>query len=401
LFSLGCAIFLSFASYFANNIPIFTRENPFYIQELCDFLHLGHKKDSIDTDAAFINVSWDKILVPKYDEEDAYTKHPIGKEVVTDREKLFKFLKGLKERGGYKYILMDIWFDRDDTSSHDDQLFDLMSDMDNFVFFDKDSLSFSGTIANRYPELNKKAATAKYYNTIRKPSFSRYKYIDGKIPSMPLKVLQDIDSTHKLKKYGPFYTDACRLCNNSVFLLFDRDEDEREWMDLRTYNLGNDFADKIDSPEDTTIIDEKFNRLKDKYIIIGDFQNDLHNTYHGRLPGSLILFRALQTLQNGKHYVNPLLAIIWFIVYFCISYQICTRETKFLFFIKWKFRSKTFEFLSHIAWYDSFLFSVQVVEYKSFGTVHSLVVLLILVDLLRLCFEANDYIKWNKNIIKS
>ena len=66
------------------------------------------EEQAVPDDVLFINISYDKELVPVYDEYEM----PMGNIDVTDREKLWKLLCAAERNGSYKYILLDIFFKR-------------------------------------------------------------------------------------------------------------------------------------------------------------------------------------------------------------------------------------------------------------------------------------------------
>ena len=61
------------------------------------------------------------------------------------------------------------------------------------------------------------------------------------------------------------------------------------------------------------------NMVRDKIIVIGDFDNDVEPTAIGHLPGTLILLNAFLTLQEN-HYSAFVGIIFLFVSYFAISY---------------------------------------------------------------------------------
>ncbi|GAB4405242.1 MAG: hypothetical protein OHK0053_31100 [Microscillaceae bacterium] len=56
----------------------------------------------------FVNVAWDKVMVPKPDPD--IPEHVIGQEPITDRQKLVAFLKILEQNPNYAFVVFDIYF---------------------------------------------------------------------------------------------------------------------------------------------------------------------------------------------------------------------------------------------------------------------------------------------------
>ncbi len=59
--------------------------------------------------------------------------------------------------------------------------------------------------------------------------------------------------------------------------------------------------------------EELQNMVKDKIVIIGDFEEDIHQTYVGEVPGSMLSFLAYKELHKGNHLVGWRELLIFFI----------------------------------------------------------------------------------------
>ena len=73
----------------------------------------------VPEDVLLINVNYDKTLVPVHDEFGV----PMGRTDITDREKLLQFLQAAEKNGNYKYILLDIFFEKGYSTPFDSLLF--------------------------------------------------------------------------------------------------------------------------------------------------------------------------------------------------------------------------------------------------------------------------------------
>ena len=58
--------------------------------------------------------------------------------------------------------------------------------------------------------------------------------------------------------------------------------------------------------------------------MIGDFENDLHDTYYGTIPGAVILLNAYFSILNGWHLVHW-----WWVVVLVIAYSLVFYCTLF------------------------------------------------------------------------
>ena len=77
------------------------------LKQITDYKRfLGMQIDNVPDSILLINICYDKALVP-YQENGI----PVGKTVITDREKLLQFLTKAKKANNYRYIFLDIFFE--------------------------------------------------------------------------------------------------------------------------------------------------------------------------------------------------------------------------------------------------------------------------------------------------
>ncbi len=267
-------------------------------------MQIGNVPDSI----LFINVHYDKMLIP-YEENEV----PVGNMVITDREKLLQFLTKAKEANNYRYIFMDVFFEEGMETEYDSALFSTIKSMDRLVIPKHKGSNMVDTT------LYQKASNADYATTWQALTFSRYQYIHDDDESVALKIYQDrFGSTIKKHWGGLWYTDNGRLCQNSATLLLpiritgsllDEEGQARE----RNYIYLS--ADLLDLDEVMPVSEQ----IDDKLIVIGDFNSDVHSTFLGSQPGSSILFNGYIALSQGAHLVNWLYMGILFVIYIIIG----------------------------------------------------------------------------------
>lgn len=326
----------------------------------------GVSKGNVPDSLLFINVSFDKELVD-YEENGM----PVGKYVITDREKLLRLLTTAKETKNYRYIFLDVIFEKGIKSSVDSALFHTIADMDRIVIPVHNNVALEDSI------LYKKAANADYTIAWEETNFARYQFLhrdEGFVPSVPLKMYCDKmnieGSGIKSHAGGLWYTDSLwpwHLCHNGITLLMKvimtgRFMDTEGQVRERNYiNLGADLLD-IDS-----IIPIK-EQIEDKILVIGDFKNDVHDTYIGPQPGSVICMNAYIALMNGDHIVNWWCALALFIIYTAIGFFYLSGYS-FTNFVKWtwlkvivSFMSTTliFMIIAAIAYYFEVSFNIWV-----------------------------------------
>ena len=267
-------------------------------------MQIGNVPDSI----LFINVCYDKALVP-YEENEV----PVGNTIITDREKLLQFLTKAKEANNYRYIFMDVFFEEGMVTEYDSALFNTIVSMDRIVIPKHKGVNMCDSI------LNQKAANADYATTWQALTFSRYQYLHDDDESVALKIYQDRFGSDIKKHWGGlWYTDNGRLCQNSATLLLPvritgslLDEEGQ----VRERNYIYLSADLLDLDEVMPVSEQ----IDDKLIVIGDFKSDVHTTFLGSQPGSSILFNGYIALSQGAHLVNWLYMGILFVIYIIIG----------------------------------------------------------------------------------
>ena len=267
-------------------------------------MQIGNVPDSI----LFINVCYDKALVP-YEENEV----PVGNTIITDREKLLQFLTKAKEANNYRYIFMDVFFEEGMVTEYDSALFSTIVSMDRIVIPKHKGVNMCDSI------LNQKAANADYATTWQALTFSRYQYLHDDDESVALKIYQDRFGSDIKKHWGGlWYTDKGRLCQNSETLLLPvritgslLDEEGQ----VRERNYIYLSADLLDLDEVMPVSEQ----IDDKLIVIGDFKSDVHSTFLGSQPGSSILFNGYIALSQGAHLVNWLYMGILFVIYIIIG----------------------------------------------------------------------------------
>lgn len=247
----------------------------------------GTIKDSIPDEIMLIDVAYDKELVD-YEEDGFY----VGKDFITDRNKLFQFLSLVKEAGNYKYVMLDVIFEEGYKTPYDSALFHLIAQMDRIVIATHEDTNLQDSI------LLSKAANADYTTTWKETNFSRFQYLHEDQASIPLQMYRELEKKD-IRKFGFLYFSNNWLCRNAITLKMPyritsdlSDEGER-----KKFNVVRMGSDLLDSTSVTTLADE----IEGRILVIGDFKHDIHETYAGIQPGSLINLNAYYALKRGDH----------------------------------------------------------------------------------------------------
>lgn len=372
LVSLFSVFFLSLFSYILNNQALFTGEdlNKFaWMQMLKNKLGIENQvsKDNV----LFVNIAFDKQLIELRDEYGM----PIGNTDITDRKKLLDFLQMLDSTKQYAYIFLDVFFEKDYNAPEvDSLLFAKIRKMNNIVIANHSNTELAED------QLLEKSAISDFFSTLLTTNFVRYVYSMGdNKPSMPLFAFSEL-TQKTINKHWFIYTCNGRLCYNSLFVEFPIEEfNEFNSENHKTfYNLGSDLLDNY-SERDIGIL------TKDKYVVIGDMINELHDTYSGKKPGSVITYYSFNALMKEKHLVNYWLLLLMAIVYFVISFSQFNQQS-------------VIERMPYIAKSNFLRFIMSLVGYS--------ILLGAIVILLNLCFDISTsiilpsvYFAIQKNII--
>lgn len=274
-----------------------------------------------EEDVSYVNFGKDKALVPVLDEFN----DTIGKEVITDRKTLLEFLE-LAKRSTYKYIFLDVRFEKGYETPYDSALFCLIKTMPNLIIAthrgDGDYEMTDSTLID-------KAAFADYRGTLFS-GFTRYEFLQNGSRSVALQMYHDLDKKDITKCWFGFKTINGRLCYNLKFIPLPNFlckgksiemGETTSRKEMRYPYAGSEILNTDYHSEEEVI--EKL--LNGKIVVAGDFDNDLHGTYIGEIPGPILSLAAYKFLHAGLHKVRLLFVLFLFVLYFLISYIIITK----------------------------------------------------------------------------
>ena len=324
---------------------------------------LKDKTEAVPDSICLVNVAYDKSLM-KYEAlidrlETFEYRDDVGHAAVTDRAKLLAFLNAL-DSVEYRYIMMDIrfenGFEKDSVSS---ALFRKISQMDRIVIAKHSNYQIADD------NLENKAALGDYYTTFLVSTLVKYPTVNNDNSTIPGRMYEE-QCGHKIKSHGLWWSDNGRLCYGSIFLTYPvrvtkwqqaiagESEEETKYLPLYS-NLGHDILNsEIDFKE----------KFTNKIIVIGDFVEDVHETYVGRLPGAIVNLNVYLALVNGNHLVNWWWAIFLGLVYFAICLAIFKRTTIFNYvsFVR-DTKSTTLRFVISLLGYSTLLSTIACCYY--------------------------------------
>lgn len=331
--SLFNAVALFLLCYFIDNLPYsFVGDATLgqRLDQVRQFVFPG--KDHTPSDLLLINIAYDRQLVDVSDQFGL----PKGNTDITDRAKLLDLLTRLRS-SSYRYIILDVSFSQGHSTPLDSALFHTIASMRHIVVAKRQDTPVAS------PLLLSKARYSDYSTHISESNFVKYEYIRCGEPSLPYQAYLDMGGS-PIRSFAGFCTFNSHLANKSIVLrhpvrLTDqfRSETDRE-AGLQYYNLGTDILESgVDIPE----------MARGRIIVIGDFtENDLHDTYLGKMAGPVINLNAYYALVNDNLSIPYLQILFLLILYFTISMFIIRGVTLTgTFPVFRRIRNKTFIFL--------------------------------------------------------
>jgi hypothetical protein len=302
--SMGLSVLFIYIDYLAQNCkyPFFDNLMVYSLTEYFapkDKTPLSFYNDSV----VCVNVAHDKALTTYTDKKGRY----LGNDYITDRDSLLKFLS-IANKSQYKYIFLDVRFSKRHKTETDSALFALLCSMKNIVVSNHANYGDYELADERLKPITGMAD----YGITLTTGFSRYEFLQDDEPSVALKMYRDIDHGD-IVRHGNFYRDKAtnRVCLNTPFIPMPRLESNIYEDDGRYRNRYPYLGTKwLSLPEDVVI-----DSLRGKYVLIGDFDEDLHGTYIGDVPGPMLSFISYKFIKDGKHKYPILLFWIMFVWY--------------------------------------------------------------------------------------
>lgn len=309
--SVAVSLLITSANYVAGNTS-FPLPDEMKVLQSWDQLKkwISPNKDSIPDEVLLLDVSYDKQLA-----DYVVNDMPVGNYAITDRQKLLDFLSVAQRAGNYKYIMLDVIFEQGISSPQDSALFHLVATMKRIVIPVHEDVQLEDSI------LYCKAANADYTTTWEETNFARFQFIHDGVPSIPLRMYQEL-SGDSIYQHGLLFFSQGWLCRNGITLKMpvriSADTEEEDMQKVNVLHLGCDML----AMDSISPIGEE---IKDKIVVIGNFSEDVHETYAGPMSGSIICLNAYYALLNGDHilfghYGSVLLFYIFMLLlYFSIS----------------------------------------------------------------------------------
>ena len=279
----------------------------------------------------FIDVSKSRYLVP-LNEDSTENDVIVNRKYLTE---LFDLLA--KNKNQVKYILCDVNFD---IPTPDDSAFIQSVSGLKDKFLSIDAYTNDSLIKN---VVGVRSATASVY--LQEDAVYKIPFFGSYGDSLvPFKMYMDLDKGNVRRNFLFTWFSGKGIAFNSQ---------------INDYPLrGSDFTDgnyvKIGLGELVSVMKlspEIFTQyLQNRYILIGDFENDVHSTYLNTQPGTLILFNAYWHLH-----LNRQLLSVWYLIilYIFIHWIVWLQAGK---------RSKELKLPLRIKYFEPFEFPVNILS---------------------------------------
>ncbi|WP_182921067.1 CHASE2 domain-containing protein [Pedobacter planticolens] len=330
-------------------------------------LHID--KDPPKKDFIFINVAYDKALIPLED--------GLGNEVITDREKLAQLFQVIKKhQQDIRFTICDIFLQG--KSDQDSLLQNAVSGMNNIIFpthFDK-----NGNIEKLDLHVPKAIADYRMANS----GFLKFKLFQSdSLPTIPVLLYEKLNH-RKFNYSNGIHWDNGKASHNSMII--DYQIRAHEVFEEKEYPVVT-LSEILLLPED--VIFNEF--LKDRIVVIGDFNADAHDTIYGSTPGTLILLNIYLTLKDGQHIVS-----MWWVLFLIIGYTVFSRLMLF---------PAPDEDENNPSWFGpllasaSYLAIFSIVSYLLFNQHIQVLIITLYINTLRFIIQMRQ-VEWNKTQFK-
>jgi len=313
-------------------------------------------------DVLFLNTEYDLEFVSSWK----------GKEVITNRGRLVQVLSDIQQ-AEYRHVFLDIRLENNYKTASDSALCKEIRGMGDALTFAKQwDVKNNRDVPLIDSNLVSQAAYCDFTYSGVNSSFQRYQFIQHYGLSAPLKIYQRYDG-HTINPHNiwfwknAYYTDNGRLCLNSLFITIPEDfSDTRYRMSgiPKYYNLTQDFyGDNAGlTPRDFQIM------CDGKLLVIGNFKEDVHDTYLNKQPGPYLNYLAFDSLRSGKHIIPFWYLVVVLLVFSITLFQI-TEQTKFIEYLPFVAKSKFLRFLLTLVGYTALLSVLSIITYSIFGRV--------------------------------
>jgi len=274
-------------------------------------------------DFFLINISYDQMFIDKFDDFG----FPVGNQSITDREKLTRFVRIIREsKEKPTYVFLDLFFE--EPTAYDSALNIELQKLENLVV----SVHLDDEKKLRSPIMsNVKLGLSDYViGNIFEGVYKFQLFFNDSLRLTPLIIHEDIYG-YKSTKRGPFVKTINGYTLNHFIMnyrVLQKDIENQE-AGFNPINLGELLVLPAEDIADF---------LKNKIVIVGDFyERDMHESIFEITAGPVILLNAFLSIENHDTVVNIFFIVIILLVYFGVSYMAIYPEDLLEKFVRKKY----------------------------------------------------------------
>lgn len=317
LFAAANALAMLSLALFWLSLPRTFGDEAFFIKwtSLVKKTVLGIDPKPAAEDFLYVDVANSKALIevadPLFQEYTGFSHTAI-----TDRAQLAEFLTIIRQYGqGVPLVLLDIYFGE---PSADDSLLQVAVD----------SLPFPVVAAAAYqvgtevgpPVIDLPYGVAMYLSVDE--NFMKYPlFFEDTLPTLPLVALHESQGTTFGNSRWGVRLGGRRSLSNPIIDFKVRPHDLEVDQRYSIFDMGSllfqfSFWEEGDIRQ----------LLKEKIIVVGDFQNDKHQTVFGTIPGPMIVHNAYLTLAERETLIHFRWLLLLFALFFWMSWRVWHEE---------------------------------------------------------------------------
>lgn len=235
---------------------------------------------------------------------------------ITDRAQLAEFLTAIRVYGKeVPLVLMDIFFAN---PSPQDSF--LQAALDSLPFPAVGAANYQAMVDTQPSPINLPRGVGMYLSVDE--NFMKYPlFFEDTLPTLPLVALQQSEGVSSSNKGWGARLNGRRSLSNPIIDFKIRPHDFDIDHRYSLYDMGSllfqfTFWDEADIRQ----------LFRGKTIVIGDFQNDSHQTVFGTVPGPMIVHNAYLTLQERETLIHVRWLLLLFVLFFWMSWRVWHEE---------------------------------------------------------------------------
>lgn len=341
-------------------------------------LNLEEKPDS--NRFLFVNVAWDKALIPKTEsikiegEKEGF-EVPIGNEPITDRGKLAVLFELLAAKPqNHRFVLLDVYLKGE--TEHDSVLSHYINQLPNVVV----SYHRDGQDKPDKPDLPIQHIGLSDMETVYGMRMKFKILLNDSLKTTPL-IMQEKINKEQFKAGEWFdYLGDKPVLRSFILDYRIRGYDYAQTQRYAKVHLGEWLSTVYNYDTEAYDLREDFYKLvKDRIVVIGDFEDrDIHETIYGDTPGPLVLLNTFLALEQGDNQITIGFLLFLFLSYALVSYYAFSHQSVYRDLLKLvykKIKKKEDGFFESLSLFIFFFGLISVISFFIFGIHISVLVL--------------------------